>query len=114
MATLPYSQTVSAGHSVTFTVYVTNSGDVTLKNVGVTDSRVSPCSRTVGNLTAGAVYSYTCQLPAVHATFTDSFTTTGTPIYGIAPTGTSSATVVAGTPISLTLYLPVIVKDAQP
>jgi uncharacterized repeat protein (TIGR01451 family) len=49
---------VCAGSSLTFTVAVTNSGDVALTNVVVTDAEYDGGTRVVGDLAAGAVTSY--------------------------------------------------------
>ena len=47
----PNSQTVTKGGTATFTITVSNPGDVTLTNVVVTDVLSPNCNRTVGTLT---------------------------------------------------------------
>src|SRR5436190_1803070 len=52
---LPATQTVTSGSTVTWTITVTNTGDVTLTNVAVADPLAPNCVQTfVGPLAPGA------------------------------------------------------------
>lgn len=73
----PDSQTVVSGSTVTFTIVVTNTGDVPLSNVVVTDPLAPNCAKNIGNLAVGASDSYTCTVPNVTANFTNVATVTG-------------------------------------
>ena len=63
----PDTQTVVTGSTVTFTIKVTNTGDVTLTNVNVADAQAPGCAKAVGTLTAGQSTQYDCTLPNVTA-----------------------------------------------
>jgi predicted secreted protein len=84
----PKEQTVSSGGTATWTIVVTNTGQVTLTNVRVTDPEAPDCNRTSAQIPAlasmapGASQTYTCSRPNVTASFTNVATDTGTP-----PTG---------------------------
>jgi len=79
----PDTQTVVSGATVTFTITVKNTGDVTLTNVHVTDAQAPDCARSnLGTLNAGASTSYTCTLANVTGSFTNSATAFGTPPSG--------------------------------
>jgi hypothetical protein len=60
---------------------VTNTGDVTLTNVTVSDPLASGCNRTFASLAPGASQTYTCTA-VVTAEFTNVATATGTPPVG--------------------------------
>ncbi|WP_168582854.1 DUF7507 domain-containing protein [Gephyromycinifex aptenodytis] len=102
------SKRVDAGDSVTYTFTVRNSGSVPLRNVTITDPKLSvrALSCVPGTLAPGA--SATCQnQPAPYlltqadidaGTVTNTATATGTPTDdGAAPTGTTSDTLNLGT-----------------
>ena len=78
----PDSQTVDSGSTVTFTIQVTNTGDVTLTNVTVTDPNAPLCATNLGTMNPGATSSYLCQLANVTADFTNVATVVGTPPVG--------------------------------
>jgi uncharacterized repeat protein (TIGR01451 family) len=80
----PKSQSSTNGGTATFTITVTNTGDVTLSDVTVTDPLSPDCDRSLGALDAGKSTSYTCSKPNVTAGFTNVATATGKP-----PTGAS-------------------------
>ncbi len=73
----PDTQTVEPGDSVTFTIVVTNTGNVDLSNVAVTDPLAPDCDATIGDLAVGASTSYDCTVAAVTAAFTNVATVTG-------------------------------------
>jgi uncharacterized repeat protein (TIGR01451 family) len=72
----PSSQVVIHGSTVSFSIAITNTGDVALQNVAVTDALAPDCSHTIGTLTAGQSTSYTCSLANARTNFTNSATVT--------------------------------------
>ncbi|MFC2078075.1 hypothetical protein ACFLTM_04630 [Candidatus Bipolaricaulota bacterium] len=60
IAKLPASQEVLVGDDAAFTITVTNSGDVDLTNVTVSDPAAPGCSRSYAVLAAGESETYTC------------------------------------------------------
>jgi len=75
-------QTVASGTTVTFTIIVTNTGDVTLTNVAVSDTQAPNCAASLGTLAADDSASYECTLPNVTDGFINSATVAGTPPVG--------------------------------
>ena len=78
-----------------FTITVTNTGDVTLTDVTVTDPSSPDCNRSLGTLTAGQSKSYTCTRTNVTANFQNVANVTGTPPTGPAVTASDQADVKA-------------------
>jgi len=76
----PDSRTVPAGQDVDFEIKVTNNGNAALTNVLVSDPKAPSCDKTIGNLPAGGMVTYTCTVPAAAIssggtmTFKDTFT----------------------------------------
>jgi uncharacterized repeat protein (TIGR01451 family) len=67
----PDTQSVVEGQSAAFTITVTNTGELDLSDVVVTDPLSSDCDRNLGVLIAGAVQTYSCSSPPVIANFTN-------------------------------------------
>jgi uncharacterized repeat protein (TIGR01451 family) len=65
------------GSDVTFTIFVTNTGDVDLTNVTVTDVLVPDCEQVIGDLPAGESTSYECTATNVTEGFTNIAKVTG-------------------------------------
>jgi uncharacterized repeat protein (TIGR01451 family) len=95
----PKLQTITSGSTATFTIVVTNNGDVTLTNVVVTDAQSPGCARTSGTLSAlatmlpGASVTYDCTLANVTDGFTNLATSTATPPSGLDISGSDTAVV---------------------
>ncbi len=74
---------VHPGDSVSFQITVTNTGDVLLSGVTVTDPLVPSCTRTLGTLPVGATAPpYTCTMAALPAKYTNTATVIGSPAIG--------------------------------
>ena len=73
----PKSQTVNSGGTATFTITVTNTGDVALTDVAVVDALSPNCNRTIGTIAAGASVTYTCTRPNVTSSFNNVAVVTG-------------------------------------
>lgn len=67
----PETQVVVEGEKASFTITVTNTGNVPLTEVVVTDSLVNDCAKTVGNLAAGEFTSYSCQSASLTSPMTN-------------------------------------------
>jgi uncharacterized repeat protein (TIGR01451 family) len=74
----PKSQTVTVGNKATFKITVTNTGDVALTNVTVSDPLSPNCDRTIGTLAPGASTSYTCTKANVRSSFNNVAVASGT------------------------------------
>jgi uncharacterized repeat protein (TIGR01451 family) len=113
----PKSQTVAVGGTATFTITVTNSGNLTLTNVTVTDPLSPNCNRTKADLPAlasmapGASLTYTCTRPNVRASFDNVATAIGTPPSGPNVTASDTAPVKAA---ALTPAKKKVVKKKKP
>jgi len=73
----PKSQTVTSGGTATFTITVTNTGDVALTNVTVSDPLSPNCDKTIGTLNPGQSTTYTCTRTNVTASFNNVAVATG-------------------------------------
>jgi uncharacterized repeat protein (TIGR01451 family) len=62
---LPKNQTVPFGGFASFTIRVTNHGNVDLTNISVTDPNALGCANTIASLAKGTSTDYTCQSGAV-------------------------------------------------
>ena len=67
----PDSQVVVEGQTGTFNIKVTNTGNIGLTNVTVTDPLSANCEKVIGDLAAGAMYEYTCTSPTITANLTN-------------------------------------------
>jgi len=72
---------IEAG-TANFRVTVTNTGQVTLKNVKVTDALSPNCNRNLGTMAIGASKTYTCTRSNVTAAFLNTAKVVGTPVSG--------------------------------
>jgi len=100
----PVSQNVTTNGTASFTITVTNTGDVDLANVTVSDPLVSACDNAIGTLAVSGTVSYGCQDTNVTASYTNVVTATG--VYTGGPTtvtDTASAMVIYTSPTSVDL-----------
>jgi uncharacterized repeat protein (TIGR01451 family) len=117
---LPATQVVTSGATASFTIAVTNTGDVTLTNVNTTDALSPDCARTsaqipaLASLAPGQTVTYTCTSPAVTASFTNVVVATGTPPTGPNVSATASAAVVANKPLTPPKKKPKVVAHVKP
>jgi len=113
----PKSQTVTRGGTATFTITVTNTGDVALTNVTVSDPLSPNCNRTIGTLAPGASSSYTCTRANVTANFTNVAVASGT-AGGTTVTAQDTAPVTAKAaalqPKTVTKVKPKVVSHRKP
>ena len=87
-----------------FTITVTNTGDVALTNVTVTDPLVPDCDNAIGALAISATVSYGCEDVGVVASYTNVATVTSQlDTGGPGPTATASADVNSVPPTSVSL-----------
>ncbi len=84
--------TVSYG-TASFTIKVTNSGNVALHAVTVSDPASPGCNKSLGSLAVGASRSYQCSRSAVASSFTNVATANGTSPKGKHVTATDHAKV---------------------
>jgi uncharacterized repeat protein (TIGR01451 family) len=77
IAKTPDLQTILNGSTVTFTIALTNTGNVTLSSVLITDTLAPNCNRNFGTLTSGQAQTYTCTRANVTADFTNTAQTSG-------------------------------------
>ena len=71
------SRSVTSGSDVDFTIVVTNTGNVALNNVTVTDAAVPSCARTIGDLDIAQSTTFTCIAANVTENFTNQACTSG-------------------------------------
>jgi uncharacterized repeat protein (TIGR01451 family) len=93
IAKSPDTQTVLNGATATFSIAVTNTGDVALSNVAVSDPLVPDCDRDLGELAAGESQRYDCSLANATVDLTNTATAAGTPPVGSAVSDTDTASV---------------------
>jgi uncharacterized repeat protein (TIGR01451 family) len=97
----PATQSIGVGGTATFTIKVTNSGDVTLTDVTVNDPQSTGCNKNLGTLGVGQSRTYSCTKDGVSANFTNIATATGKPPTGASvkdTSGTAGVKVAAFTP----------------
>jgi uncharacterized repeat protein (TIGR01451 family) len=90
----PKSQTVAKGTAATWTIKVTNTGDVKLRNVTVADPKAPGCNRRFpGVLAPDASRTYTCGRPNTQEDYTNVAAVVGTAPNGEKVTDSDSAIV---------------------
>jgi uncharacterized repeat protein (TIGR01451 family) len=83
MSITPGNQKTVSGNSASFTVTVTNTGDVTLNNVVVTNTVVPSCAKNnFSPIAVGAKVTYSCSKSNVTGDFYNSGTVTGDHVIG--------------------------------
>jgi uncharacterized repeat protein (TIGR01451 family) len=78
----PALQQILSGSNAVFTITVTNTGDVALSNVLISDPLAADCDLVVTSLQAGASTSYVCLVTNVLSDFTNTVSVAGTPPEG--------------------------------
>lgn len=100
----PASQNVTTNGIASFTITVSNTGNVDLANVNVSDPLVPACDNAVGTLAISATVSYGCQDANVTGSYTNVVTVTGVFTGNqTTVTATDSAAVVYTSPTSVSL-----------
>jgi uncharacterized repeat protein (TIGR01451 family) len=84
--------TMSAGSEVTYSILVTNTGNVALHDVDVSDPSVPECSETIGLLDVGTSHTITCTV-TLWGSLTNIATATGSDPFGTIVTDYGSAQV---------------------
>lgn len=74
----PKTQTVVAGGVASFTITVTNTGNVILTNANITDTQTPDCAHSLGTLLVGETETVTCSLDPVTASFINTAVASGT------------------------------------
>lgn len=92
------SPRLSPGARATFDLTVTNTGEVGLDAVHVTDPTYAQCARDFAHLDAGESRTWSCTATVGTTDVTNTATATGTPPSGPTPSDTSSATVDVAAP----------------
>jgi uncharacterized repeat protein (TIGR01451 family) len=93
IAKTPDQQMVVRGSSASFNIDVSNTGDVALTNVTVSDAEAPNCNRTFAELLSGAHQSYSCAVAGVTEDFVNTATVTGTAPVGGEVTHSDTASV---------------------
>lgn len=70
-------RTVPAGSDVDYEIAVTNTGDLALTDVQVSDPTITSCDRVIGSLAVGETQTYVCTAPAVFTSFNNTATAFG-------------------------------------
>ena len=94
---IPVSQEVESGSNANFTITVTNSGEVDLSGVVVTDVLAPNCDNTIGDLAVGDSVSYGCTATDVTESFANTAEVVGSPVDGqpdVTDTDTVTVTVI--------------------
>lgn len=87
------TQVVVSGTPVTYTIRVTNMGDVALNTVAVADAIAPNCATTIGNLAVGTFNQYTCTATIAEDTINTATVTSKDPQGTAVPPKYASATV---------------------
>ena len=107
---------VLSGTLVTYTIRVTNTGDVALNSVAVADAIAPNCAKTIGGLAVGAFNEYTCTATIAQDT-TNTATVTSKDPQGtaVAPKSASAAVDVIAPRLSITKSVdkPVVLSGTQ-
>jgi hypothetical protein len=108
----PRSQTISPGGTARFTVTVTNTGDVYLSGVSVTDVAAPHCSKATGDVGAfnalapGASTGFRCSLGAVSSSLTNTVTASAQGPHGESLSASDSVPVTVAQPAATTTAAP--------
>ncbi|MFL6034020.1 MAG: hypothetical protein ACJ74I_03000, partial [Gaiellaceae bacterium] len=116
----PKGQTINKGATARFQITVTNTGNVTLTNVTVTDPLSPNCNRTQAQIPAlasmapKATVTYSCSRPSVQADYDNVATATGTPPTGPNVTASDTAPVKVVPPLVPPKKHPKVISHKRP
>ena len=79
---LPDRQTIAPGETARFTIIVTNTGELDLKEVFVSDPEAPGCDKVIGDLPVGKHVEYACELADVGRDFVNVATVDGVDEFG--------------------------------
>ena len=94
----PDTQTVNYGQTATFQIVVTNTGNVALTSISVSDPLAPSCNTNIGSLAVGVSNTYSCSFANVTSGFTNVAIVTG--VYNSTPVTDNDSAVVALPPDS--------------
>jgi uncharacterized repeat protein (TIGR01451 family) len=109
----PKSQVITRGGTANFKITVTNTGDVALTNVTVSDPLSPNCNRSIGTLAPGASFTYTCKRANVQSSFNNVGVATGT-AGSTTVTAQDTAPVTAKAPFVPKKVVPKVVSHKKP
>ncbi|MBN1887094.1 MAG: choice-of-anchor J domain-containing protein [Thermoflexales bacterium] len=103
LAKLPEEQLIYSGGTASFTLHVTNTGNVSLTNVTLSDPASPDCGATLGTLLAGASRTRTCTMSGVTSDSINVATVTGTSPLGEVGAADSASVILSRARIAVTL-----------
>jgi len=90
---------VLPGESAELTVAVTNTGDIRLEKVRVSNTSAPDCAQSIGTMEPNQTFSYTCEVASVTAAITSRATVIGAPVNNPLVVATASVTVDIVSPV---------------
>lgn len=90
---------VLPGETAAFTVAVTNTGDIRLENVRVSNTSAPDCARTIGTMEPNQAVAYTCEVANVNSAITSRATVIGAPANNPLVVATATVTVDIVSPV---------------
>lgn len=94
------------GETAEFTVAVTNTGNIRIENVKVSNTNVPDCARTIGVMEPNQAFTYTCELAEVYTATASRSTVVGAPA--------NNPLVVASAEVTVDVVSPVLAIITNP